>query len=174
MRFVTRNEFDEAIKQTRQDLLLLESEIGRESFLRIFEEYNSAEDDCPPSNLVWSLFDDYYSPNYSFDQRNAHSLAEDYILSVWEQHNTVAKMTKPRKWTLQNQWRNFRKSIFERDNYKCQECGTNKHLCAHHIKGRSEYPELSYDPSNVITLCKYCHAKAHPDKASLILSRGRK
>ena len=174
MRFVTRNEFDEAIKQTRQDLLLLESEIGKESFLQIFEDYNPAEDDCPPWNLIFSLFQDFYCPYYSPEQHSAHFIADDYILSVWERHNSVAKLTKPRKWTLQNEWRNFRKSIFERDNYQCQECGTNKNLCAHHIKGRSEYPELSYDPSNVITLCKYCHAKAHPDKASLILSRGRK
>ena len=169
MRYITKAEIDTAIKQTRQDLFKLESEIGRDAYFQIFDEYNPESDDVPPSNLLECLFGNAYDDKDCF----MHWLAEDYIMQVWERTNKIAKTTKiPRKWTLQNEWRNFRKSILERDNYKCQECGTNKNLCVHHIKPRSEYKELVYDPSNVITLCKYCHAKRHPGRESLILGKG--
>ena len=32
-----------------------------------------------------------------------------------------------------------------------------KDLQVHHIKPRSEYPELMYDPNNLITVCKTCN-----------------
>lgn len=68
--------------------------------------------------------------------------------------------------TLNNNWqrnnRRWRKSVFERDNYTCVECKTNKNLHAHHIKSRAKYPELEFDINNGITLCKSCHAKKHP------------
>ena len=30
-------------------------------------------------------------------------------------------------------------------------------LQVHHIKPRSEYPELTFDPDNLITVCKTCN-----------------
>lgn len=44
-KYVTLIEVERAIKQTRQDLLELFSEIGREDYLRIFDEYNPADDE---------------------------------------------------------------------------------------------------------------------------------
>lgn len=51
-------------------------------------------------------------------------------------------------------WRN---AVFYRDNYKCQKCNSVKKLEAHHLKSYSKFPELRYDVSNGITLCKECH-----------------
>lgn len=34
----------------------------------------------------------------------------------------------------------------------------------HHIKERRDYPELAYDPDNLISLCFSCHEKYHPDR----------
>lgn len=53
----------------------------------------------------------------------------------------------------------IRVSILERDHYKCQECGFFKYLEVHHILPRSQGG--SNDPTNLITLCRRCHAKKH-------------
>jgi hypothetical protein len=58
----------------------------------------------------------------------------------------------------------WRKMIYKRDNYSCQRCGSNNKLQAHHIKKFIDYPELRYDISNGITLCKLCHENLHYGK----------
>jgi len=56
----------------------------------------------------------------------------------------------------------WRKSVFERDNYICQNCKTKGGvLNAHHIKKWSEFRELRYNIKNGITLCIKCHKEKH-------------
>jgi 5-methylcytosine-specific restriction endonuclease McrA len=60
-------------------------------------------------------------------------------------------------------WRKLRSLIIKRDKGCCQRClikygiinGDN--LQVHHIKPRIEYPELMFEESNLITLCKTCN-----------------
>ena len=55
---------------------------------------------------------------------------------------------------------NFRKQIFERDNYVCRKCKKRGgKLQVEHIKPFSLFPELIYDEDNCITLCLECHKK---------------
>ena len=35
----------------------------------------------------------------------------------------------------------------------------------HHIKHTDEYPELAFDPDNVVSLCSACHRAQHPERA---------
>lgn len=66
---------------------------------------------------------------------------------------------------------NFRKAVFERDNYTCQICGRNykseeaeEYLDAHHITNRKNFVNGGYVKENGISLCKHgersCHWKA--------------
>jgi hypothetical protein len=44
---------------------------------------------------------------------------------------------------------------------KCVTCGAETALVAHHIKPKSQYPELKYDLDNGVTLCVDCHKDHH-------------
>ena len=58
-----------------------------------------------------------------------------------------------------NTWRH---AVYERDNWTCQDCGRHcdrRTIVAHHLKSFKEYPELRYEISNGITLCRKCHLK---------------
>lgn len=58
------------------------------------------------------------------------------------------------------EYREWRRDVFIRDEFTCQECGmTETYIEAHHIKSFSDYPELRFDKSNGVTLCKECHKK---------------
>jgi len=54
----------------------------------------------------------------------------------------------------------WKRSIFIRDEFTCQECGKKEtFIQVHHIKSKQEYPLLIWDIDNGITLCKECHYK---------------
>lgn len=54
----------------------------------------------------------------------------------------------------------WRKAVFLRDNFTCQECGDcKKYLNADHIKPYSLFSDLRYSISNGRTLCIDCHKK---------------
>ncbi len=40
----------------------------------------------------------------------------------------------------------------------CVICGNDNHRHVHHIKTRREYPELAFEQSNLVTVCRYCHS----------------
>lgn len=57
-------------------------------------------------------------------------------------------------------YKNWRKAVFERDNYTCQFCGIRGGtIHADHIKRWKDYPNLRYEVSNGRTLCVQCHRK---------------
>jgi 5-methylcytosine-specific restriction endonuclease McrA len=57
-------------------------------------------------------------------------------------------------------YKKWRKSVFERDDYTCQDCGiTGVYITAHHIKSWAKYPDLRLEITNGKTLCEICHRK---------------
>lgn len=55
-------------------------------------------------------------------------------------------------------YRDWRKAVFERDDYTCQMCGVHGgRLNADHIQTWRDHPDLRYDLANGRTLCVECH-----------------
>lgn len=84
----------------------------------------------------------------------------------------IAKKEKNPNWKggitsiwLKPEYRLWREAIFRRDGYTCKGCGKKNgegktvYLEAHHILPRRDFPHLTFELSNGITLCKECHDK---------------
>lgn len=60
------------------------------------------------------------------------------------------------------EYKEWRKAVFHRDKYICQECGAKGvYVQAHHIVRWVDAPALRYDVANGQTLCVPCHKKKH-------------
>jgi len=87
----------------------------------------------------------------------------DYIRGKnhWNWRGGVTKERVKIWWSLE--YKLWRKSVFERDNYTCIWCGArngsgkNVYLEADHIKPFAFYPELRFAIDNGRTLCRDCH-----------------
>lgn len=70
--------------------------------------------------------------------------------------------TEKEKQRKRIEYKDWRKSVFERDNYTCKMCNKKGiYLNAHHIKKFSDFPELRFNLDNGITLCKICHKEVN-------------
>lgn len=72
----------------------------------------------------------------------------------------VSKFNKTERQLLMEkpEYIQWRKQIFERDDYVCQICFIKgNRLNADHIKSWAEFPELRYKLNNGRTLCENCH-----------------
>lgn len=63
------------------------------------------------------------------------------------------------------QYKEWRRKVFERDDYTCQKCGKRgTKLNAHHIVHWAYDKDKRYDVSNGITLCETCHKLVHKEE----------
>lgn len=78
-----------------------------------------------------------------------------YKIIAWEENQPEAgRKTK--------EYKEWRKAVFERDNYTCQCCGKRGgKLRAHHIERYRNCIEKRTVLSNGVTLCDECHKKLH-------------
>lgn len=74
----------------------------------------------------------------------------------WDKKGRVTSENKRIRRSLE--FRLWRKSVFDRDDYTCQHCKKRgAELHPDHIKPFALFPELRFDINNGRTLCKTCH-----------------
>ena len=66
-------------------------------------------------------------------------------------------------------WERVRLAVFERDGWRCTECGRPGRLEAHHVR-ELRHGGAAYDLENIRTLCRTCHVALHrkvsPERAA--------
>jgi hypothetical protein len=79
-----------------------------------------------------------------------------FFESLIKQDKSDEQRIRERSYFEYSQWR---KEVFERDDYTCQVClKRGGKLHAHHLYSYADYPELRTDINNGTTLCADCHS----------------
>lgn len=82
-------------------------------------------------------------------------------------HHSYKDGSSPERYIMfaRSEGKEFLKSVYKRDGYKCRRCGkpktVPKSIHAHHIKPWAGNPELRFDIDNAVTLCRSCHEWVH-------------
>lgn len=114
---------------------------------------------------------EYVTQNPSVIEKGRQTSLQKYGVTSWMKLHIMVKDKNPR-WKggvvyhrherACFEYINWRNSVFQRDRYICQACGQHTStLNAHHIYNWKDYPDLRFDVTNGITLCKDCHIKFH-------------
>lgn len=91
---------------------------------------------------------------YYTHKRKGRPLGEDH--HAWKGGVTM----DPKMVRLSSDYRIFRRTILERDDYQCQVCGVvEDRLEVDHIIPQTARPDLIFVPENARTLCNKCHKR---------------
>ncbi len=65
---------------------------------------------------------------------------------------------------ISTEYKNWRKKVFELNDYTCQGCGDRGvHLEPHHALSFVKYPQYRFEPWNGQTVCRDCHKNLHDE-----------
>lgn len=119
--------------------------------LKSFERY--------PSSVFWSEQRNNKKTFCSVECRANHYSKENNPNWISDR-NQLKDRNKSIRWSTE--MCDWRKSVYERDNYSCVICNIRgTELNAHHIKRFCEYPELRFCVDNGITLCEEHHKSTY-------------
>lgn len=89
--------------------------------------------------------------------------------SNWKDGATFAAEGERKSWRTTT----WRKTVYERDNYTCQQCGERGgRLQAHHLYRFAHYPELRFHIDNGLTLCRDCHKQIKNHEREFLINLG--
>lgn len=89
-------------------------------------------------------------------QKNRSAMLQGISINQWKGFITPEN----KRLVASPEYRQWQKSVFQRDGYICQmyqDIGCS--LAAHHIYPKAKYPDKVLDVNNGITLCNKCHHK---------------
>ena len=73
--------------------------------------------------------------------------------------NNSASQKRPRIRATPRLYAILRRSVLERDGWRCQQCGSLRNLDVHHVRWRGALGDDA--ESNLITVCRDCHRMLH-------------
>jgi 5-methylcytosine-specific restriction endonuclease McrA len=98
-------------------------------------------------------------------QKISRTLREGGNAVTGEQHHAFkdGKLAERRGIRFTAEYKRWRYDVFTRDGFKCQHCGDSRgrNLQAHHIKPFADFPDLRFETTNGLTLCRKCHKAEH-------------
>jgi len=99
------------------------------------------------------------NPDYhkTWKKKNPDKVLKGYKKELEKLSNSL-NMTSIEYRRANQSWTNVIKKL---DNYMCKNCNSKDNLNSHHIMPKSDFPELSLDLDNGITLCEKCHSVLH-------------
>ena len=143
-----KNNMLTVIKPTKTGYSLAQCECGTIKEIKSTSIRNGLTKSC--GCLVSSKLKEWRKQNPNLNKRENHPMWKGGITDV---RRCLMTTTKYKEW---------RKSIFERDNYTCQKCKKqSRELNAHHIDNYADNKDKSMDTNNGVTLCKNCHNEFH-------------
>jgi len=126
-------------------------------------QYCGKEYSVPPSQIKWR--------GSSFCSRKCQGLWKSkYEIGSKSSGWKGGKSNIYKRLRSSKKFKEWRKKVFERDNYICQICGARSKvghpvfLHPHHLKSFTLYPKLRFDVNNGQTVCVKCHFKIHYPK----------
>jgi hypothetical protein len=106
----------------------------------------------------------------SAETRQKMSLSRKGVKSYrWLNDRTLLKVAYESDVRRSNQYKDWRKLVCDRDNWKCKMLNNDckGRLEVHHILSFTEFPELRYDVNNGITLCHAHHPRKRVEEVRL-------
>jgi predicted restriction endonuclease len=136
---------------------------GRKQFFFQLEYYEAIKK--LPANQFLKAFKaivqfSLYGDAELLHEKGKYSKAHEAVISILPLMKAERRRSKEGRSC--SEYKTWRASVFQRDKYKCQLCGSRGgRLNAHHIKRYSDFPDLRYEIDNGVTLCESCHKEVH-------------
>ncbi len=90
--------------------------------------------------------------------RKCYGLSERGPNNPGWKDDKYSESRKARNSKLSKEWRD---TVFTRDEGKCRKCDSGENLRGHHLFSFARYPDLRFEISNGITFCNLCHLEFH-------------